>query len=651
MRVAGRAVTAGAALLPGALVVLLGFQAGGFFPASYATVAACAAVALALRIVLAERPFAGVGPAAAVVAGALALLGVWTLLSAGWSHAPARALLSFERLLAYGLVFALLASLPGGERAAWTLRGVAAGIAIVCCASLVTRFAPDLWPTPATIANQRLDFPISYWNALGLLAGVGVILALHLCACTAEPRWVRVLAAPLMAPCACALYLTFSRGAIAATVLGLVVYALVGRPRAGLTALASAGVATAIALVHTYDAPDFARAGATASVADGHELGTIVLACCAGAAVLRALLLPLDAALERASVGAGVRRAGRIGLTAAVAVVLVGLVLGGAVGWGQRQAELFLHSPTPGSADLRDRLLVVSNNGRTQHWQVALDGFDRHPLHGTGAGTFANEWNRERHDMGYVLNAHSLYFETLGELGLIGLGLLVVALGALLVGLARRARGPDRGVAAAALAATVAWLAHVGVDWDWQLTAVTIWVFGLGAAVLAAPADGRPRARGLARPARVAIALGALLLAIPGVRIAQSEIHVTRSAKAFLSGDCRIAVDAGLSALEAVSVRTEPRELIAYCDVRAGQYPLAVRQIDAAVAGDPDDWQLRYAQAVVYGAAGRDPRAAAARAKALNPLEPRANQAVRAFATPHRRVWERRARRLPLLIR
>ena len=74
---------------------------------------------------------------------------------------------------------------------------------------------------------------------------------------------------------------------------------------------------------------------------------------------------------------------------------------------------------------------------------------------------------------------------------MVGLALLLTALGALLAGLAWRLGGEDRPGVAAVLAAATAWAVHAGVDWDWELTAVSVWVFGL--AGLALVRRRRPR--------------------------------------------------------------------------------------------------------------------------------------------------------------
>src|SRR5207253_3869602 len=82
-------------------------------------------------------------------------------------------------------------------------------------------------------------------------------------------------------------------------------------------------------------------------------------------------------------------------------------------------------------------LLSVSSAGRAEYWDVAWRDFARHPLLGSGAGTFALAWNRDRHTVYDVLDAHSLYIEVLGELGPIGLLLVAGALATPLLALRR----------------------------------------------------------------------------------------------------------------------------------------------------------------------------------------------------------------------
>ena len=196
MNAANRLGTAALLLLPGAFTVYLAFNAGGFYPNTQAFMALILAGAFALRIAFAEAPFEGYGRPVALAAGGLALFAVWTALSGAWSDAPGRAALETDRVVLYLLGLLLFASLPrSASQMQWMLRGLAAGIVVVCVCSLMTRVLPDVWPIAGTIADERLSYPVTYWNALGLLAAVGTILCFHFTCSRSEPPAVRVLGA------------------------------------------------------------------------------------------------------------------------------------------------------------------------------------------------------------------------------------------------------------------------------------------------------------------------------------------------------------------------------------------------------------------------------------------------------------------------
>ena len=81
-----------------------------------------------------------------------------------------------------------------------------------------------------------------------------------------------------------------------------------------------------------------------------------------------------------------------------------------------------------------------------------------------------------------MLDAHSLYLETLAEIGPVGLLLLLCAL-AVPIFAAVRAR--DHPLAAVGAASYAAYLVHAGVDWDWEMPAVTLAGLLCGIGVLA----------------------------------------------------------------------------------------------------------------------------------------------------------------------
>src|SRR4051794_37925145 len=94
-------VDAATPAVPGAVVVWFGFSSGGFFPTAPAYLSLGLAAFLLLRFTLAEEPLAGISPALVVAIAALAAFVAWVLASSAWSHAAGRAMLEFNRDLAY----------------------------------------------------------------------------------------------------------------------------------------------------------------------------------------------------------------------------------------------------------------------------------------------------------------------------------------------------------------------------------------------------------------------------------------------------------------------------------------------------------------------------------------------------------------------
>jgi O-antigen ligase len=123
-------------------------------------------------------------------------------------------------------------------------------------------------------------------------------------------------------------------------------------------------------------------------------------------------------------------------------------------------------SPAPEGATAGRFTSAQSN--RYAYWEVAVGAFGRHPVLGTGSGGFAVAWLRERTIDESVRDVHSLYLETATELGLAGLALLAVFLAGA-GGVAARGR-----TEAGAVAALVAYALHTGLDWDWEMPAVTL---------------------------------------------------------------------------------------------------------------------------------------------------------------------------------
>jgi hypothetical protein len=636
-------------LLPGALVVFMGFNAGGYFPAAPAAAAIVLAQILLVRIVRARDPFAGLAPATLVAIGALGLYAALTLASALWSHSSGRALVEFDRACLYLLALILFGTVrASAANMRWLIRGLALGASIVCVAGLISRVAPDVWHTAPDVANERLSYPVTYWNALGLLAALGIVFALHLTCTLGERRSVRVLAAGVLPLLAATLFFTFSRGAIAAGAVGLVVYVLVARPRALLSGALATAPPTAALLLVAYRANllDTVDPTTPAAVAQGHRVALAALACAAGAVALRlGLAAWLDPRLRRWSgrpwMSARARRAsiGGVAAAAVVAMLALGAPQGLANDWNR-----FFSGATPrgNHGDLRRRLSDPSNNGRSDLWRVALQGFAAAPAHGRGAGMYQTIWDQRRPRFGYNVNAHSLYLQAMAELGVPGLALLAVLVGAVLGGLAVRARGPRRSLYGALLAGGVVWALHAGVDWDWEMPVVTLPFFAAAGLALSPSTDaglGRA-ATNAARLVLVPLCLGAAVL---GVLTIGSQSRLTEAERALYAADCAKAGAAARASIGWLSARPQPYEILGFCDLRRGEPGLGVAAMDRALGRDPGSWESFYALAIARAAAGIDPRAAAARALRMNPFEPLTRQAVRALGGSSPAEWVKRA--------
>ena len=306
----------------GAVLAALLVDDGGYYARSWGWSGAVAAAAAALALAWLRR-----APRALperLLAGGLAGLALWALLSAWWSQSPPSSVAEAQRGLV-PLAAALAALVLFRRRESGLLAAAVLGaVTLVSAANLVQRATSD-----SDVSGAAAE-PIGYDNALGLLATVGILLALD--AATRRGPWTVALVT--LAPNALVLLLSESTGALLALAAGLALAAIVAGGR-----LRPAGAAAIVALV---------VAGAVA--AGGHE---------------------------------------------------------------------------------RDR-----------YWPVALDAAREHPLAGAGAGTFWQLWLEERDVVLDARDAHGLYVETLGELGAVGLALVLVALAAPAVAALRGPRRP-----------------------------------------------------------------------------------------------------------------------------------------------------------------------------------------------------------------
>ena len=172
----------------------------------------------------------------------------------------------------------------------------------------------------------------------------------------------------------------------------------------------------------------------------------------------------------------------------------------------------------------------------------------------------SSTWAQHRSSDFTVRDGHSLYLETLSEVGIVGGILLFATLGGILVGLAWHSRGRQRALWGAMFTAGCVWALHAAQDWVWELPSVTAWLFAAGGIALARP-PGAPETRFVAPPrlARVIGALVVLALAVTPVLNALADARLRDSVTAFKGGDCQTAIDQALSANSALG--SAPRAL------------------------------------------------------------------------------------------
>src|SRR3954453_22711591 len=479
--------------------VRLAWDAGGYFPDAYLTAGAVVFATLAV-VLVAYRPHYAVSTLALAGFGTLAALAAWTGLSASWSLAPDDALDAMQRALLYAGLFALglLAAGSGRYSRQWVW-AVLAAVTIVCGAGVLTRLAPDVLagdPSPP-IAGFRLQDPLSYWNAFGAMAATCAVLALGLAADARGRAPARAGAAAVAVLLFVAMYLSLSRGAWLAFFVGLVVLAVMAGERGPLllTTLA-VGVPAVLAVLRLHAYPALVDGPPDQGAGHAYAVQLALFAAAAGA-----LAWALATGRRSPAVQDALRRAGRpvalaVGVLALLFAVAAYVVRAGDLeGWTatrlddassrvSREWQDFLRPAT--FSETGTARLTTAKGTRSDLYRVAFDGFAAHPLQGDGAGSYAIRWTRERRVDEDVRNAHSLELETLSDLGLVGGLLLVGFLGtiaAAAVGQRRRPGALARAQTAAVAAACAVWVAHLAVDWDWQLPAYTGLVLILAAAL------------------------------------------------------------------------------------------------------------------------------------------------------------------------
>ena len=617
-----RAVTPDLGSLAVGVVAALGMVAlaaadGGYFPSSWGWTALVALWVAAAWLLLGRVELES-GMLGIAFLGAVTGLAAWTWLSLLWTENTVQTALEGFRLIAYLGVAAAIFLVVRRATTPALLRGTLAAITVVCAYGLATRLFPDRLGTYDPIATYRLSEPIGYWNGLGAFAAMGALLALGILARDGS-LLARCLAAATFPILLLTMFFTFSRGAWVALAVGFVACFAIDPHRLQLAVAAIAvGVPGALVVgaglssdaLTERDSPLFTAAD------QGRAVALIAIGCsllAAGAAAGLAL------AERRVRPGPPVRLAfaGLLALVALGAVVTVFVEFGGPVTLVEKGYDAFREPVTEPEA-LEQRLFSFSGSYRTELWEEAWDEYRANPILGGGPGTYEQYWNQHRPIAHIVRDAHSVYLETLAELGFVGFVLLLVVFGAPLVAAIGARREP---LAVAALGAYVAYLAHAGVDWDWELTGVTVPALACGIALLAIrPTASAPRLPGSAlryTSAAVAIALAGLAL----VGLAGASANAASQEAALASPpDYDKAEDDARKARRWAPWSSEPWQNLGAAQLGRGDTAAARKSFRKAVEKERSDWELWFDLA--QASTGAERSRALAQARRLNPRSP-----------------------------
>jgi hypothetical protein len=599
------------AAFPASLVVVFAFHSGAYFASEWGLAALVFLLAAVTALLLGHSVTVD-WPRILLPLSLFGLAG-WQLLSILWSTGAALPVEEAERTLVYVSASCALLLCLTPARVGPMLTGVAVGATIISVYALATRLAPGtLGGAYDPSSGYQLAKPIGYANGLGLLlvfgATIAAGIALHMRPIVAIPSGVALV--PLLV----AVYFTFSRGALTALAVALgIMVTLESRPRraAGMVVLLLISPAVGVLLASRSAA--LTTPGATLHTAqvEGHRLGQQLVVLCVvagGATAAIRYRIHFSDPLRRAIIA--------VLCSAVLAFLAYGIArTGGDFAVNRLVSHVPVAQPLPSVGEgPKGRLFSVSGDSRGDYWTVAAEMIKRDPLLGDGAGAFSLRWLQERRSAAHALDAHNLYLETLGELGPIGLGLLLSALAVPLVAL-RRGRPAE--IAPAAAGAYSAFLVHAALDWDWEIPLLTLLALALAASlVVLAPGGSVVALAGRRRSLALVVAAGLVVCAL----VAHVGNRATGDAAEALSrGDARTA---GVDAARARTWKPwsyEPWQLLGESQVTEGADQAAVASFRHAVALDHGQWSVWLDLALAEQ--GRDRASALARAADLNPLD------------------------------
>lgn len=641
-------------LIPFLVVVYLGMRRGGYEEQIRGPIGVLAWILVAGGLLSITLPRARISRSAWIGLGLLAAFGVWTAIGISWSESSGRSLTEAARVATYVGAFTVAIMIGGRERLRTTAAAIGAACAVIAAVALLSRLHPSWFPTD-DIADSivgvagRLRYPLGYWNALAGLIAFGIPLVAW-AATSARSFVLRGAAAAALPSMALALYFTYSRAGAITAVVGIAVFVALSRRRLSLGGPIAVMVAVCAIVVWLGSRRDALASALNDSAAQsqGDQMLAIVVVASLVLGGLVWLLSTLEARGKLPKAPEVPRRTAAIALGATVLVLLVGFVAAGGIGTASDKFDRF-KEPTALSTDSA-RLTSASGNGRWQYWTSAVDAYESAKIEGIGPGTYRFWWTAHRLAPQNIRDAHSLFVEVLGELGIVGLLLIASFFAMVLLSGARRAlaaAGERRGELAALTAAATVFTLGAAVDWLWELAVLPVAFLFVAAAILstreddedredrdrvdasteiAATAPHVPRAAGGRELLlRFGGAVAALALAV-GIYIPASAAQdLADSRNDFDDGDLSGALVEATEAADALPFAAEPREQQAKVLEENEEFARAAAAARAATEREPTNWETFYLLSRIQAQRGDSKRGPALvalrRAQDLNPLE------------------------------
>lgn len=560
-----------------------------------------------------ERPLYG-----GAALGLMVLLTVLTGLSMSWSIAPDLTLQELGRTFTYLAVFGV--AIAGARQFPRAGESLLAGIllagAAVCVWALATRVFPGA--IGEQVLGARLGAPFDYWNALGGMAALCVPGALWLGSRRDGSPLLATLAYPALGVLLLTVLLTQSRGALAAAAIATIAW-LVFVPLRLRTAPVIATAALVIVPIATWALSKDAFT-ATLQPLEVREsvAGSFGLMLAATLVVLAGAGFVAVRLRGRTNLSLTARRESGIALAAVAALLALSALAvvagsGGGIDGRLEQLTAKKSSVAGGGAGR----LGSTSSSRGEYWRQAFSAFKDRPVVGSGADGFSLSRLKYRTDPRSASHAHGFIPQTMADLGLLGLLVVLALLGAWGVaalrsmGVGRRGSPPaewtpERIVLTALGLCVMAYGLQSTIDWTWFIPGPTVaalaaagFLAGRGPLLCTTDAVGLHRSRDPLRSiAAAAIVITALLSAWAVWQPQRSAAAVERTITLSDGGKQAEAIAQANHARDIDPYSAEPLYAKATALTGAGRPIEAYRVLEQAVAEhprDPDTW-LRLSQ-------------------------------------------------------